>query len=191
MAMSDPESQRKSSLSDCTWLENEYGSFNLEALKFLMHFREPGSSLFLLFLYHTYSYIFSCIYIFFLSFFFFLSLSQFFSHQNFFICSPWTLKLHCTYLPPMLRRLLVLEQRGDRDKVGTKNTFPLERYLKSSMLALSCDLPWIDDPFSTIGCGQGGNHKKWFLVIRVDIRQGLWDLRCGDTQCTDKRLAII
>jgi hypothetical protein len=38
MAMSDPETQRKSSLSDCTWMENEYGSFNLEALKFLMYF---------------------------------------------------------------------------------------------------------------------------------------------------------
>jgi hypothetical protein len=21
----------------------------------------------------------------------------------------------------------------------------------------------------------------------MDIRQGLWDLRCGDTQCTDKK----
>jgi uncharacterized protein YjhX (UPF0386 family) len=30
MAKSDPEAQRKSSLSDCTWLENEYGTFNLE-----------------------------------------------------------------------------------------------------------------------------------------------------------------
>jgi hypothetical protein len=70
------------------------------------------------------------------------------------------------------------------------NTFPLERYLKFSILAPSCNLPWIDDPFSTIGCGQGGNHKRWFLVLRVDIRWGLWDLRCGDTQCTDKRLAI-
>jgi hypothetical protein len=28
------------------------------------------------------------------------------------------------------------------------------------------------------------------LVLRVDIRWGLWDLRCGDTQCMDKRLAI-
>jgi hypothetical protein len=27
MAKSDPEAQRKSSLSDCTWLEDEYGSF--------------------------------------------------------------------------------------------------------------------------------------------------------------------
>jgi hypothetical protein len=49
MAMSDPKAQRKSSLSDCTWLENEYGSFNLEAFKFLMYFREPGSSLILFF----------------------------------------------------------------------------------------------------------------------------------------------
>jgi hypothetical protein len=49
MTKSDPEAQRKSSLSDCTWLENEYGSFNLEALKFLMHFREPGSSLYFIF----------------------------------------------------------------------------------------------------------------------------------------------
>jgi hypothetical protein len=47
MAKSDPEAQRKSSLSDCTWLEDEFGSFNLEALKFLMRFREAGSSLIL------------------------------------------------------------------------------------------------------------------------------------------------
>jgi hypothetical protein len=45
MVKNDPEAQRKSSLSNCTWLENEFGSFNLEVLKFLMHFREPGSSL--------------------------------------------------------------------------------------------------------------------------------------------------
>jgi hypothetical protein len=30
MAKSDPEAQRKSSLSDCTWLENEYGSLILK-----------------------------------------------------------------------------------------------------------------------------------------------------------------
>jgi hypothetical protein len=35
MAKSDPEVQRKSSLSDYTWLENEYGSFNLEILNVL------------------------------------------------------------------------------------------------------------------------------------------------------------
>jgi hypothetical protein len=50
MAKSDPDAQRKSLLSDCTWLENEYGSFNLETLKFLMHFREPGSSLYFIFI---------------------------------------------------------------------------------------------------------------------------------------------
>jgi hypothetical protein len=70
MAKSDPEAQRKSSLSDFTWLDNEYGFVNLETLKFLMHFREPGSLFyFILFLYHTYSYIF----------FFF---SPFFSHTH-------------------------------------------------------------------------------------------------------------
>jgi hypothetical protein len=83
--------------------------------------------------------------------------------------------------------LLVLGQRVDRDKVGTGNTFPVERYLESSMLAPSCDLPWIDDPYSTIGCDQGGNHKRWYLVLRVEIRRGLWDLLCGDTQCMDKK----
>jgi hypothetical protein len=72
VAKSDPEAQRKSSLSDCTWLENEYGSFSLEALKFLMNFREPGSSLY--FYFYTYSYFlfFSHIFSFFLSFEFFL-----------------------------------------------------------------------------------------------------------------------
>jgi cellulose synthase/poly-beta-1,6-N-acetylglucosamine synthase-like glycosyltransferase len=74
MAKSDPEAQRKSSLSDCTWLESEYGSFNLKALKFLMHFREPGSSLY--FYFYTYSYFsFSHISLsFFLFFLFFLLL---------------------------------------------------------------------------------------------------------------------
>jgi hypothetical protein len=59
----------------------------------------------------------------------------------------------------MLRCLLVLGQRGDRDNVGTKNIFPLERYLKYSILAPSCDLSEIDDSFSMRGCGQGGKHK--------------------------------
>jgi hypothetical protein len=73
MAKSDPEAQRKSSLSDCTWLENEYGSFNLEALKFLMHFRESGCSLYFIFTHtHIFS-LFSHIYIF--SFFFILIFS--------------------------------------------------------------------------------------------------------------------
>jgi hypothetical protein len=80
MAKSDPEAQRKSSLSDRPRLENEYGSFNLKALKFLIHFREPGSSLY--FYFYTYSYLifsFSYIYIysFFLSFFWFFYLLPF------------------------------------------------------------------------------------------------------------------
>jgi hypothetical protein len=76
MAKNDPEAQRKTSVSDCTWLENEYGSFNLETLKFLMHFREPGSLL-----YSTYSHFFLfLIHIFFLyTHFFFLFL--FLSHH--------------------------------------------------------------------------------------------------------------
>jgi hypothetical protein len=68
MAKGDPEAQRKSSLSDCTWLENENGSFKLEALNFLMHFREPGSSL------YAYSYIFFFSFSYFSFFSFFLSL---------------------------------------------------------------------------------------------------------------------
>jgi hypothetical protein len=85
MAKSDPEAQRKSSLSDCTWLKNEYVSFNLETLKFLMNFREPGSSL---------------IFLFFLYFFLSFSFSFFLSHQNFiFICSPLNSKI-ALYLPP-------------------------------------------------------------------------------------------
>jgi hypothetical protein len=81
MAMSDPEAQRKSSLSDCTWLANEYGYFNLEALKFLMHFRELGSSLYFIFTQLTF-FLF-LIYIFFLSFFLI-----FFFLINFFLFAP-------------------------------------------------------------------------------------------------------
>jgi hypothetical protein len=81
MAKTDPEAQRESSLSDCTCLENEYGSFNIETLKILMHFREPGSSFyfysyshtFFLFLIHTYIYIL----------FFFLSHHFFFLNKMF------------------------------------------------------------------------------------------------------------
>jgi hypothetical protein len=86
MAKSDPEAQKKSSLSYCTWLENEFGSFNLETLKFLMHFREPGSSLYFIFT-HTH---------FFLSFF---SFFLFFFLIIFFICSPLNSKI-ALYLPP-------------------------------------------------------------------------------------------
>jgi hypothetical protein len=92
MAKNDPEAQRKSSLSDCRWW-----SFNLEALKFLMHFREPGSSLYfistqlIVFLFS----LFLILIFFFLSFFF----SSFFLSHIFFIFSPLNSKI-ALYLPP-------------------------------------------------------------------------------------------
>jgi hypothetical protein len=149
-----------------------------------MHFREPGSSLYFICI-HTHIFCLS----FFIHFFLYIHFFLFFL-SHFFICSPWTLNCIVPTSFPMLRRLLVLGQKGDRDKVSNRNIFPLERYLKSLILAPSCDLPWIDNPYSMIGCGQGGKHKRWFLVLRVDIRWGLWNLWCGDTQCTVKRLAI-
>jgi hypothetical protein len=94
MAKSDPEAQRKSSLSDCTWLENEYGSLNLEILKFLMHFREPGSSLYFIFTHNHIFFSFSLISIFYFSFF----LSSF-SFSSFFIYPPLNSKI-ALYLPP-------------------------------------------------------------------------------------------
>jgi hypothetical protein len=144
MAKSDPEAQRKSSLSDCTWLENEFGSFNLQSLKFLMHFREPGSSLYFIFISYIIIFFvffsFSHTHIFVLSLFF--SFFFFFFSSNFFYLLPLNSK-NCIVptSSPRLRRLLVLGQRGDKEKVGTGNTFPLERYLKSSIMASSCYLP--------------------------------------------------
>jgi hypothetical protein len=91
MAKSDPEAQRKSSLSDCTWLENEYGSFNLEALKFLMHFREPGSSLYFIFTHTHIFFSFSHIYFFFIIIFSF--------SFSFFYLLPLNSKISL-YLPP-------------------------------------------------------------------------------------------
>jgi hypothetical protein len=81
MARNDPEAQRKSSSSDCTWLENEHGSFNFENLKFLMHFREPESSLYFIFTHtHIFSFFsFSHTHIFLSFFFSFFSL--FISHN--------------------------------------------------------------------------------------------------------------
>jgi hypothetical protein len=88
----------------------------------------------------------------------------------------------------MLWCLLVLGQRGDRDKVGTINIFPLERYLKSWILAPSFDLPWIVYPYSYDRLwSMRQTQKMIFLVVRVDIRRGLWNLRCGDTQCTNRK----
>jgi hypothetical protein len=108
------------------------------------------------------------IHIFSLSFFLFFILifSFIFFFHHFFICSPWTLNCIVPTSSPMVRCLLVLRQRGDRDKVGTRNIFPWERYLKSSTLAPSCDLPSIDDPYSYVGCGQGGKHKRWYFWFK-------------------------
>jgi hypothetical protein len=94
MAKNDPKAQRKSSLSEYTWLENEFGSFNLETLKFLMHFREPRSSLYFTFT-HTQIFSFSHSYIFYY-FFFFPSLlsfifSLFLSRKFFFYLLPFEL----------------------------------------------------------------------------------------------------
>jgi hypothetical protein len=91
MAKSDPEAQRKSSLSDCTWLENEFGSFNLESLKSLMHLREPGSSLYFIFISH--------ILIFFFLFFSHTYIFLYFFISYFFIFSPLNSKI-ALYLPP-------------------------------------------------------------------------------------------
>jgi hypothetical protein len=132
MAKGDPEAQRKSSLSYCTWLENENGSFNLETLNFLMHFREPGSSL------YAYSYFF-----FFSYFSFFLFLIIFFCHTfgnetftsefwfflfaplwTFFYCSPLNSKNYIVPTSsPMLRRCSS-SSKEVINKVGTGNIFP-------------------------------------------------------------------
>jgi hypothetical protein len=88
-------------------LENEYGSFNLEALKFLMHFGEPGSSLY--FYFYTYSYFFSFLFSSYIYFFFFISFSLFLflifflSHQFFLFAPLWTLNCIVPTSSPMLR----------------------------------------------------------------------------------------
>jgi hypothetical protein len=139
-AKGDPEAQRKSSLSDCTWLQNENGSFNLEALNFLMHFREPGSSLYclhilifflflifllLFFLSFSHSFIFSCH-----TFGHKTSTSEFWffyllPFEPFFLnCSPLNSK-NCIVptSSPMLRRCSS-SSKEVINKVGTGNSFP-------------------------------------------------------------------
>jgi hypothetical protein len=80
MAKSDPEAHG--------W-KDEFGSFNLEALKFPMHFRELGSSLYFI----SISYILIYLYFFFSHFFFFLSFSFFliFVLINYFYLLPFEL----------------------------------------------------------------------------------------------------
>jgi hypothetical protein len=85
----------------------DYGSFNLEALKFLMHFREPRSSLYFIFTHTHIFFSFPLISLSFFSFFlsilffliFYLLLFFFFFLINFFICSPLNSKI-ASYLPP-------------------------------------------------------------------------------------------
>jgi hypothetical protein len=99
MAKSDPEAQRKSSLSDCTWLENEFGSFNLETLKFLMHFREQGSSLYFIFIHTHIFFFFSFIYFSFLSFYFLIHFLLILFFSIFYNLLPLNSKI-ALYLPP-------------------------------------------------------------------------------------------
>jgi hypothetical protein len=126
--------------------KDEFGSFNLETLKFQMHFREPGSSLYFIFI-HTHI-------------FFFSRTNTFLSLYSFFICFPWTLNYIVPISSPMLRRLLVLGQRGDRDKVGTRNIFPLERYLIFNFgTVMGSSLNWrsiLNDRLWS-----RGKHKRW------------------------------
>jgi hypothetical protein len=84
MAKNNPEAQRKSLLSDCTWLANEHGSFNLETLKFLMHFIEPGSSLYFIFT-HTHIFFFFSLFLILIFSFFFSFISLFLSHKFFYL----------------------------------------------------------------------------------------------------------
>jgi hypothetical protein len=92
MEKSDPEAQKEVLVIGLHMVgKNEYGSFNLEALKFLMHFREPGSSLYSIFT-HTHIIFFFFSYIFFfLSFFLFLIFSSFSFSSNFFYLLPFEL----------------------------------------------------------------------------------------------------
>jgi hypothetical protein len=66
---------------------------NHETLKFLTHFRENGSSLYFIFISYILIFFLFSFFLYNLTFFFFI-----FSFFSFFICSPWTLKLHCTYM---------------------------------------------------------------------------------------------
>jgi hypothetical protein len=68
---------------------------NFETLKFLMHYREPGSS----FYFYSYSHFF--LFSFLTFFFLFLIFFLFFFLITIVLFAPlWTLKLHCTYLLP-------------------------------------------------------------------------------------------
>jgi hypothetical protein len=90
---SDPEAQRKSSLLDCTWLENKYGSFILRPCTL-----ENRGAYFIL---HTHTFFPFLIHIFslFLLFLYFSFLSLFLSHQIFLFAPLLNSKI-ALYLPP-------------------------------------------------------------------------------------------
>jgi hypothetical protein len=94
MAKSDPEAQRKSSLSDRTWLKNEYGSLILKPWNSKCTLENRGVQFIFLFL-HILIF-FSHIYIYFL----FLSFSHFFLLIIFFNLLPLNSKIALYLSPP-------------------------------------------------------------------------------------------
>jgi hypothetical protein len=101
MAKSDPEAQRKSSLSDCTWLKKWVWILNLETFEIPNALLENQGVHFILFLWTHIYFFFSHTYFFFIFFFFSLYLFFFFSFlSSFFYLLPLNSKLHCTYLLP-------------------------------------------------------------------------------------------
>jgi hypothetical protein len=78
--MDDPEARVKSSLSDCTWLEDLSMDLSSRHLKTYEAKKNRGASL----LFFTFILFFLLIFSLSLSFFFFLSLLFFSSHYNFF-----------------------------------------------------------------------------------------------------------
>jgi hypothetical protein len=132
MRKSDGEAQRKSSLSDCTWLERWVWILIFETFEIPNSFREPGSSLYFLYI------------LIFLFSFFFIHIFFLYLFLSFFYYSPWTLNCIVPTSSPMLRCLLVLGQRGDRDKVDTRNIFPFGEILEIFNLGtiLGSSLNW-------------------------------------------------
>jgi hypothetical protein len=90
MAKSDPEAKGSPCYQIAHGWKNEFGSFNLETLKFPMHFREPRSSLYFIFIIHTHIYfvLLFFLYIYIFSFFILIFLFLFLSFFHFLICSP-------------------------------------------------------------------------------------------------------
>jgi hypothetical protein len=100
MAKSDPEAQRKSSLSDCTWLERWVWILKLETFEIPNALWRTGEFTLFYFYKLIYIYLFSHTYFLFISFFF--SLYSFFLLFSFIIFYFLSLnsKLHCTYPLP-------------------------------------------------------------------------------------------